>query len=151
MPTYIGFSTKNVGQPRNITTTGVDGGIGNIVSQPPLGKKFRLVDTELVIQDLLNAFSIKQGDKVGQPQYGTTLWNFVFDPNTADLREQIETEVRRVAALDPRLSIGTIQLFNHENGILIELQISINPFNDVVPFGFFLNKYDGSIQRLSQG
>lgn len=150
MPTYIGFSTQNVGVARTISTPGVDGGIGGIVKQPYVGKKFRLTDAELVQQDLLNAFSIRQGNKVGQPQYGTTLWNFVFDPNTPDLREQIETEVRRVTALDPRVTIGSIQVFTHENGILIEMQISINPFNDVVPFGFFLNRYDGSIQRLSQ-
>lgn len=150
MPTYIGFNTKNIDQPRDVVTSGVDGGIGNIVQQPLTTKKFRLTDTDLVLQDLLNAFSIKQGDKVGQPGYGTTLWNFVFEQNTADLREQVENEVRRVASLDPRLSIGTIQLFNHENGILIEMQISVNPFNDVVPFGFFLNKYNGTIQRLSQ-
>lgn len=150
MPTYIGFSTQNIGQARNLRTPGVDGGIGGIVKQPLVGKKFRLTDAELVQQDLINAFSIKQGDKVGQPSYGTTLWNFIFDPNTSDLREQVETEIRRVTALDPRVTIGTLQIYTHENGMLIEMQISINPFNDVVPFGFFLNRYDGSIQRLSK-
>ena len=150
MPTYIGFSTQDVGQPRNLVQQGADGGIGTITQQPPVGKKYRLVDTELVIQDLLNAFSIKQGDKVGQPSYGTTLWNFVFEPNTEDVRDQIQAEVRRVASLDPRLTLGTIQLYTHDNGVLIEMQMSVSPFNNVVPFGFFLNKYDGSIQRLSQ-
>ncbi len=150
MPTYIGFSTKNVCQPREITRPGVDGVIGTVTQQPPIGKKFRLIDDQLVLQDFLNAFSIKQGDKVGQPGYGTTLWNFVFDPNTADLREQIEREVRRVASLDPRLNIGTLQLYTQENGILIEMEIAVNPYNNVVQFGFFLNRFDGTITQLAQ-
>lgn len=150
MPTYIGFSTKNVAQPRNVTGLGVDGGVGSVVQQPRLGKKFKLVDTQLVLQDLLNAFSIKKGDKVGQPQYGTTLWTYVFDPNTADLRQQIDAEIRRVIATDPRITLGTLQLFSQENGILAEMEISISPYNNVVPFGFFLNRFDGSIQQMAQ-
>lgn len=150
MPVYIGFSTQNVNQVRNVTRTGVDGGIGNITQQPLMGKKFRLVDTQLVIQDFLNAISIKQGDKVGRPDYGTTIWNYVFDQNTPELRAQIETELRRIASSDPRLSIGTIQLYSQENGILAEMEISVSPFNNVVQFGFFLNKFDGSVQQTGQ-
>lgn len=150
MPTYLGFNTQNIAQPRNVSRTGVDGGIGNILQEPRVGKKFKLVDDQLVIQDLLNAFSIKQGDKPGQPGYGTTLWNFVFDPNTADLRDQLEDEIRRVVSQDPRISIGTIQLFTQENGILIEMEVAIQPYNNVVPFGFFLNRYNGSIQQMAQ-
>lgn len=150
MPTYIGFSTKDVCQPRETTRPGVAGGIGTITVQPKIGKKFRLTDEKLVLDDFLNSFNIKQGDKVGQPGYGTTLWNFVFEPNTPDVRDQIENEVRRVAGLDPRLSIGTIQVYSQENGVLIELEISVTPFNNVVQFAFFLNRYDGSIQQLAQ-
>jgi len=147
MATYIGFSTKNVCQVRGATKPGVDGGVGGILQEPRLGKKFRLTDSQLVIQDILNAFSIKQGDKVGQPGYGTNLWAFIFDPNTADLRNQIEDEVRRVVSSDPRVTIGTLQLFSQENGVLVEMEIAISPYNNVVPFGFFLNRFDGSIQQ----
>lgn len=150
MPTYIGFSTQNIAQPRDTTKPGVDGGIGGIIQQPKLGKKFKLVDTQLVIQDLLNALSIKKGDKVGQPEYGTILWSYVFDPNTPDLRQQIDSELRRVIAQDPRITLGTLQLFSQENGILVEMEISISPYNNVVPFGFFLNRFDGSIQQMAQ-
>lgn len=139
-------------QVRNIVRPGADGGVGSLsgvpTAEPQLGKKFRLTDAELVLQDLLNALSIKQGDKVGQPGYGTTLWGFVFDPNTQELRTQIEDEIRRVAGLDSRISIGTIQLFSHENGILIEMEISINITDQLIPVGFFLNRFDGTIQQV---
>lgn len=150
MPTYIGFSTKNICEPKNLVRPGADGGIGGIVNQPTIGKKYKLTDTNLVVQDFLNALSIKQGDKIGQPGYGTNLWNFIFDPNTADLRSQIEDEIRRVASQDPRLSIGTIDVFNRENGVLIELEIQVSPFNNTTQLGFFLNRFNSRIQQVAQ-
>ena len=147
MATYVGFSTINANQPRYIKINGVDGGMGGVVNSPRLGKKYRLTDDKLVIRDFVNAFNIKQGDKVGQPGYGTNIWNFVFDPNTADVREQVENEIRRVAGLDPRLTIGSIGVFSHDHGILIELQMVISPYNNEVQFEFFLNKSLGLAQQ----
>ena len=150
MATYVGFSTKNICEPRNLVRPGADGGVGGIVNQPKLGKKYKLTDTNLVVQDFLNALSIKQGDKVGQPGYGTNLWDFIFDPNTTELRGQIENEIRRVASLDPRLFIGTIDVFSRENGVLIELEIQVSPFNNTTQLGFFLNRFNSRIQQVGQ-
>lgn len=150
MPTYLGFNTQQINEPRTITRSGVDGGSGGITQSLGLGKKFKLTDEKVVIQDLRNAFSIKQGDKVGQPQYGTTLWNYVFEPNTPDLRDAVENEVRRIATLDPRLILNTISVYEQQNGILIELQLAVAPFNNATQVGFFLNRFDGSIQQLAQ-
>jgi hypothetical protein len=76
-------------------------------------KKFTLLDYELIKRDLLNAFNIRQGELVGRPDYGTALWDFLFEPQT------LET--------DPRLQISNIYQYPQENGILIELQIQIVP------------------------
>lgn len=150
MPTYIGFSTKNICQRRTSTRPGSDGGIGTITNQPRLGKKFRLTDTQLVLRDLLNAFSINQGDKVGQPGYGSPLRNFVFEPNTVETRQALESGIRKLVAADPRIILNTIDLYSRENGILVELEIAITPFNDVVQVGYFMNRFDGSIQQTGQ-
>jgi phage baseplate assembly protein W len=150
MPTYIGFSTAEVCQPRTLARPGANGGMGGITYQPRISKKFRLVDEQLVIRDFINAFNIKQGDKVGQPGYGTTIWNYVFDPNTSELRSEVETEVRRVASLDPRIILNTIGVYTQTNGILIELEMAITPFNNANQVGFFLNRFNGSVQQLSQ-
>lgn len=150
MPTYIGFSTQKNCEPRSIFTPGVDGGVGTITQPIRIGKKFKLTDEQLVIQDLMNALSIKQGDKVGQPGYGTTIWTFIFEPNTSDLRAALEQEIRRVATSDPRLILNTINVYEQENGVLIEMELAISPFNNATQVGFFLNRYDGSIQQLAQ-
>jgi phage baseplate assembly protein W len=150
MPTYIGFSTQDVNQPTVLTTPGVFGGTGNIIVQPRLGKKFTLVDGQLVIRDLLNALSIKQGDKVGQPTYGTTIWSYVFEPETSETRGEIEVEIRRVIAEDPRIVLNSVGVYFQDNGVLLQIEIAVNPFNNAVQLGLFLNRYDGSIQQLAQ-
>lgn len=139
MATYIGFSTINLHAPRANPESGIDGGPGSITSPIRYGKKFRLTDEELVVQDFINALNISQGQKVGNPAYGTTLWSFVFEPNTADTHYQIETEMRRVASIDTRLSINSINVFYREHGILIETELAIEPFNNAQTINIFFN------------
>ena len=122
MPQYVGFSSINSNKARTVNQVpGLDGPTNGITNPIIFGKKFRLVDEQLVIQDLVNALNIRQGEKVGKPNYGTTLWDFIFEPNTTDVVNAVQNEVRRVANLDPRLALNTIRAFPRENGILVEV------------------------------
>jgi phage baseplate assembly protein W len=103
MTTFIGFNTQNQ------------------------NKSFTLVDDQLVIRDLLNAFNIQQGQIVGIPDYGTTIWSFLFENQTADTEQAIVAEVQRVCAQDPRVYVASVQLFPQDNGILVQLQVAIVP------------------------
>ena len=140
MPTYIGFSTINANQPRTTNArNGVAGGPGGITGNLTVGKKFRLTDQPLVVRDLVNALNIRQGEKVGQPEYGTTLWSFVFEPNTYDVQQQLEAEIKRVASLDPRIVVNYVKAFPQENGILIEAELAITPFNEAIQLSVFFD------------
>jgi len=140
MPSYVGFSTVNSGKPRSTNlNTGPAGGVGSIVTPYNIGNQFGLVDTPLVVQDFVNALNIRQGTKVGNPSYGTTLWSFVFEPNTADVQFQLETEIRRVANQDPRLIINTVRAYPQENGILLEVEMAVSPFNQANLLSVFFN------------
>lgn len=145
MPTYIGFSTINANKPRSSDlSAGIDGGTGSITQPIIFGKKYRLVDEKLVIQDFLNALNIQQGQKVGNPGYGTTLWSFVFEPNTADVQFQLQDEIRRVASLDPRMIVNSVKAYPKENGILIEVELAIAPFNNAQIMNVFFNNLTNS-------
>lgn len=145
MPNYIGFSTINANKPRSTNLNpGKSGGTGSMVQPIVYGKKFRIVDEQLVIQDFINALNIQQGQKVGQPGYGTSLWSFVFEPNTTDVRTQLENEVRRVANQDPRMILNSVKTFPQENGILIELEMAVAPFNNAQTLGIFFNNASGT-------
>ena len=99
MTTFIGFNTQNQ------------------------YKKFTLVDFELVKRDLLNAFNIRQGQLPGRPEYGTVLWNYLFENQVDAVQQGIINEVQRVAGGDPRIFVSNINVYPQENGMLIELEI----------------------------
>lgn len=141
MPTYIGFSTVNANKPRSTNlNSGVDGGVGSTVNSVVPGKKTRLVDVPLVVQDLVNALNIQKGEKVGNPSYGTTLWSFIFEPNTFDVTEQLKSEIRRVANQDPRLVLNTVAVYPQDNGILVEIEFAVSPFNQAEQVSLFFDQ-----------
>jgi phage baseplate assembly protein W len=131
MPIYVGFSTQHVENVRTAGfTRGINSTIGNTDKGQRSGKKFRTVDEQLVIQDLINAFNIVQGQKPGKPDYGTSLWSFIFEPNTVDVRKELEYEISRIIGQDPRIILNSLQTTNSETGILIEIEMAVTPFNN---------------------
>lgn len=144
MATYIGFSTKNVNAIRKTVPTGTDGG-SEILAKSLSRKRFKLTDEQLVINDLINALNIPQGQKPGKPSYGTTLWSFIFEPNTLDVRQALTTEVKRVAQLDPRIELNSIEVYNQDHGILIQLEMAIAPFNNAMTFNLFFDPKTNSV------
>lgn len=141
MAQYIGFSTLFANKPKT-TNQPVQPNFGTTGTNKPLvyGKKFRLTDDKLVIQDFVNALNINLGTKVGQPSYGTTIWSFIFEQNSATLQFQIENEIRRVAAQDPRLVVNTIKAYPRDNGVLVEIQAAVAPFNQPITTNIFFNQ-----------
>lgn len=133
MATYLGFSTQNACNPKTTNMiSGSAGGPGGIRQGISWGNKFSLVDAELVIQNFINALNIRLGTKVGQPGYGTRLWDFIFEPNSSTTQVDIENEIKRVASQDPRLQIAELITYPYDNGILLEMQCAVIPFNQPI-------------------
>jgi phage baseplate assembly protein W len=103
-------------------------------------KNFTLVGDQLVLRDLLNAFNIRQGEVVGLPGYGTTLWSYIFESQTLDTERAIFNEIQRVCALDPRIFLNSVQLYPQLNGLLIQLQLTIVPSTEATLLNLFLNQ-----------
>lgn len=108
----------------------------NTIDQP---KKFTLTDFELIKRDLLNAFSIQQGQLVGRPGYGTIIWSYLFENQTQATENAILAEIQRVAGGDPRIYITSAQLYPQENGLLIELYIAVVPSTDAQRLAIFFD------------
>ena len=103
MPTFIGFNTINQ------------------------FKKFTLTDFDLIKRDLLNAFTIRQGELPGRPQYGTVMWDYLFENQITELQRNIEVEVQRVCGGDPRLQVSQVAVYPQDNGFLLQLEVVIRP------------------------
>ena len=102
-------------------------------------KKFTLTDYPLIKRDLLNAFNIRQGQLPGRPEYGTIIWDFLFENQLEELQQSIQQEVQRVAGGDPRIYINDIQTFPQENGILIEVELTVVPSTDAERLSIFFD------------
>jgi phage baseplate assembly protein W len=103
-------------------------------------KKFTLVDDALIKRDLLNALNIRQGQLVGRPGYGTALWDNLFENQTNETEAAITREIQRVAGGDPRLQISSIDIFPQENGMLIQLELTIVPSTDAERLSIFFDQ-----------
>jgi phage baseplate assembly protein W len=76
----------------------------------------------------------------GRPAYGTTLWSFVFEPQTEQTQTSIQTEVQRVAGGDPRIFISQVQSFPQENGILIQIELTVVPTSTAEQLSIFFDQ-----------
>jgi phage baseplate assembly protein W len=103
-------------------------------------KKFTLVDFDLIKRDLLNALNIRQGQLVGRPAYGTVIWDYVFENQTQETERQITAEIQRVAGGDPRLFVSSIEYFPQQNGILIQLEITVVPSTNAERLAIFFDQ-----------
>lgn len=103
-------------------------------------KKFTLVDFELIKRDLLNAFNIRQGQLPGRPGYGTVIWDYVFENQTQETERGITAEIQRVAGGDPRVFVSSIELFPQQNGMLIQLEITVVPSTNAERLAIFFDQ-----------
>lgn len=92
-------------------------------------KKFRIVDFDLVKQDLINHFNIRKGEKLMQPNFGSIIWNCLYDPLTPDVKAAITQDVRRIVNYDPRLQVDDVIINEFDQGLQIQLDLTYLPGN----------------------
>ena len=86
-------------------------------------KHFRITDFELVKQDLINHFNIRKGEKLMNPDYGTVIWDTLFDPLDDDTKNVIVQDVKRIIGSDPRIGAQNVIVTQFESGIQIEIDL----------------------------
>ena len=86
-------------------------------------KDSKLYDIELVKQDLLNHFNIRKGEKLENPEFGTNIWLYLFDPLDADTKNNIITDVEEVIAYDPRVQLDSLEVQEYEHGVQVKVSV----------------------------
>ena len=77
----------------------------------------------MIKQDLYNHFNIRKGEKLMRPDFGTSLWNWLFEPMNNDLIQAVNDEIRSVCAKDPRVQVEKIDVKQYEHGISIQIDL----------------------------
>jgi len=83
----------------------------------------RLTDFDLVKRDLLNHFNIRKGEKLGNPSFGTIIWDTIFEPFTSDVENAIIDDVKRIVAYDPRTTVTNVVITEYEFGLQVEIEL----------------------------
>ncbi len=90
---------------------------------------FALYDISLIKQDIVNHFHIRRGEKLERPDFGTIIWDTLFDPLTDELKELIAEDVTTIINYDPRVKVDRIVVSEYESGIQIECELTYLPYN----------------------
>jgi phage baseplate assembly protein W len=101
-------------------------------------KNFKLYDFELAKQDLINHFNIRKGEKLENPNFGTIIWDILFEQFTDKVREDIAKDVERIINFDKRLKVETLEIDTTQQGIRLQANLLYVPDNlrDVLQIDF---------------
>lgn len=101
-------------------------------------KKFRLTDLDLIKRDLLNHFAIRKGEKLMNADFGSIIWNLLFEPLTADVKALIVSDITRIIASDPRLRVDNVLVDQLDMGLQVQVELTVLPdnYSDIVNLQF---------------
>ena len=92
-------------------------------------ENFALYDFQLIQQDLLNHFHTRQGERLMNPDYGTIIWDLLFEPLTEDVKNVITDNVNSIINYDPRIQASQVTVVAYETGLQIECILTYLPYN----------------------
>ena len=110
-------------------------------------KNFKLYDFECAKQDLINRLSIRKGERVENPEFGTIIYDAIFEPFTDVLKDAIVEDITANLNADPRISTEEILVTEADKGIAIQATITYVPLNITEKLQF--NFDENSLSRLS--
>jgi len=110
-------------------------------------KNFKLYDFEVAKQDLINRLSIRKGERVENPEFGTIIYDAIFEPFTEQLKDAIVEDITANLNADPRIATEEILVTEADKGIAIQATITYVPLNITEKLRF--NFDENSLLRLS--
>jgi phage baseplate assembly protein W len=85
----------------------------------------KIYDFDLIRQNLLNQFNTRQGERVMDPEFGSVIWEMLYEPFTDSTKSIITSDVDRILASDPRVVPLEVNLIERDFGIIIEATIQV--------------------------
>jgi phage baseplate assembly protein W len=139
MAVYKGFSTKNFRYSSPTSITGLqDNDFG----------PYALTDKNLIVMDLINHFNIRKGEKLMNPDFGSLIWDRLFDPLTPTLKDAIIKDVDAIVRSDPRISVVnriTLDESPDGHGLLLNADIVIKSTNELVSLNLMFDGTTGVV------
>lgn len=104
-----------------------------------------LYDLALIKQDLINHFHIKKGEKLENPNFGTIIWEVLFEPLTEQLKQVIVKDVTEIVNSDPRTNVIKVVVTQKDQALQIEVQMMYLPYNIQETMQFKFDQKNGLV------
>lgn len=115
---------KGLVQPRLITRKPVFIGF-NTVNQP--NPPYNLNDIALIKRDIENTFATPIGSRVMLPNYGTRIYEYLFDPFDEYTKNAIIADATNVIQSEPRVDLVSIDVYQEDQALNIIMVLLFKP------------------------
>lgn len=92
-------------------------------------QNFKIYDFECAKQDLINRLSVRKGERVENPEFGTIIYDTLFEPFTTAIKDQIIEDITDNLNADPRFSTSDITVTQADHGIAVQASITYLPLD----------------------
>ena len=110
-------------------------------------RNFKLYDFECAKQDMINRLSVRKGERVENPEFGTMIYDAIFEPLTDILKDAIVDDITSNLNADPRIAAQEIILTEEQHGISIQASVTYVPLNITEKLRFSFD--ENQLLRLS--
>lgn len=97
-------------------------------------------DLDLAKQDLMNHFNTRKGERVMMPEFGSIIWDLLFEPLDDQTKKLIDEDVRQVIKNDPRWQLISVTISEAPNALNLEVIMTYLPSDEVVQLPMIYNK-----------
>ena len=110
-------------------------------------QNFKVYDFECAKQDLLNRLSVRKGERLENPEFGTIIYDVLFEPFTDNLKDAITEDITANLNADPRIATEEILVRQQDHGIAIQATLRYVPLDITEKLQFRFD--ENSLLRLS--
>lgn len=114
----IGGNKVNAGNSDSVTQ--IYRGISTV---DPDATSINLYDADLIKQDLLNHFNIRKGEKIYNANFGTIIWDVLFEPMTESIKDAVMKDALSIFDAEPRINATNVTIIQKDYGIQLYAEI----------------------------
>ena len=97
-------------------------------------KGTQYADLDLIKRDLINHFYTRKGERLMRPDFGSIIWDMIFEPMTVDNVSLIVDDSTNIVQLDGRVALQSINLVEYEHGLQLQMNLYYDPLDIVEAF-----------------
>lgn len=109
-----------------------------------------LSDIEIMKQDLINHFQTRKTERVMDPNFGSIIWDRLFDQFSEFLRDEIVEDSTQIVRSDSRVELIDIIVDEFEHGIILQLELEYRPFGVIETFSMGFDRRSLQNQNLDR-